>query len=163
MSQAEPIEEQILAAMVARMTRLERWLVTPWYVPRFVSRTYRPLDAVNELPGYLVLRAPEQSGAERQTIDDPKSAVIASMGVEVVAYGAGSEVEPADRVLIRLLAQAESVLVQPRLLEDAFDDAELDVQNTRQVLDYETEVGSPWRALMSHLYRVRYFYTRGAP
>ena len=92
MSQAEPIEEQILEACVRRLAGLEAAVSEPWYVPRFVARIYRPLDAVNELPGYLVLRAPEESGAELQTLDYPGSAVIASMGVEVLAYGQGSDI-----------------------------------------------------------------------
>ena len=162
MSLAEPIEEQILAACVARLTALPQYVTQPWYVPRFVERTYRPLDAVNELPGYLVLRAPEESGAELQTIEDPDATVIASMGIELLAYGAGSGVEPTDRVLIRLLAQAERALLAPPLLGP---DPEpwLELHNTRRVLDHEMEVGTPWRSLMSHLYRARYFYTRGEP
>jgi hypothetical protein len=164
MTQPEPLEEQILAACVGRLQTLDRVVAEPWYRPRFVARTYRPLDAVTELPGYLVLRAPEESGAELQTIDYPDSAVIATMGVEVLAYGNGSDAEPTDRVLLRLLAQAERALCAPGLLGSGPSPENLlDVQNTRRVLDHETEVGPPWRSLMSHLYRVRYFYTRGAP
>lgn len=158
---AEPLEEQILAALATRLQGLTLDTVpTPWYVPRFVSRTYQPLDAVNELPGYLVLRAPEESGAEPMTMD-PGGTVLATMGVEVLAYGAGSDVDPADRVLLRLLAQAERVLVTTNLL-GVNSEPYLDVTNTRRVLDHETEVGAPWRSLMSHLYRVRFTYSRGA-
>ena len=162
MSRTEPIEEQVLAAMVARLAQLPAYVAEPWYVPRWVDRIYRPLDAVNELPGYLVLRAPEESSAELQTIDYPGADVIASMGIELLAYGAGSAAEPTDRVLIRLLAQAEQALLQPVLL-GACADPWLEIHNTRRVLDHEMEVGAPWRSLMSHLYRVRFFYTRGNP
>ena len=51
MSQAEPIEEQILAACVARLATLDAVVAEPWYRPRFVARMYRPLDSVNDLPG----------------------------------------------------------------------------------------------------------------
>jgi hypothetical protein len=160
MSQPEPIEEQILAACVARLKRLETVVMEPWYRPRFVDRMYRPLDAISELPGYLILRAPEESGAELQTIDYPGSTLIATMGVEVLAYGNGSDAEPTDRVLLRLLAQAERALCAPGLFAP---EHQLDVQNTRRVLDHETEIGPPWRSLMSHLYRMRFLYTRGEP
>jgi hypothetical protein len=164
MTQPEPLEEQILAACVVRLQTLDRVVAEPWYRPRFVARTYRPLDAVTELPGYLVLRAPEESGAELQTIDAPGSTVIATMGVELLAYGQGSDAEPTDRVLMRLLAQAERALCAPGLLgPGAMPAAQVDVQNTRRVLDHEVEVGAPWRSLISHLYRVQYLYTRGAP
>ena len=164
MSQVEPLEEQILAACVARLLAMDQVVAQPWYRPRFVDRMYRPLDAVNELPGYLVLRAPEESGMDLQTLDYPGSTVIAAMGVEVMAYGNGSDAEPTDRVLIRLLAQAERALCAPGLLGNgASAENQLDVQNTRRVLDHETEVGPPWRSLMSHLYRVRFLYTRGQP
>ena len=164
MSQPEPIEEQILAACVVRLATLATVVPKPWYAPRFVARIYRPLDAVNELPGYLVLRAPEESGMELQTLDYPGSAVIASMGVEVLAYGQGTESEPTDRVLIRLLAQAERALCAPGLLGPTWTRrTKSSSQNTRRVLDHETEVGAPYRSLMSHLYRIRYLYTRGEP
>jgi hypothetical protein len=39
----------------------------------------------------------------------------------------------------------------------------VNIQNTRRVLDHEMEIGAPWRSLMSHLYRVEYYYTRGEP
>jgi hypothetical protein len=157
---AEPLEEQLLAAMVTRLESLTLDTIpSPWYVPRFVRRTYQPLDAVNDLPGYLVLRAPEESGAEALTMDDTGT-VMATMGVEVLAYGQGSDVDPADRVLLRLLAQAERVLVQKDLL-GPYSNTYTDIQNTRRVLDHETEVGAPWRSLMSHLYRVRFTYSRG--
>jgi hypothetical protein len=157
---AEALEEQILAAMTTRLEGITLDTVpTPWYVPRFVKRTYQPLDAVNELPGYMVLRAPEESGAEPMTTD-PSGTVLATMGVEVLAYGAGSETDPADRVLLRLLAQAERALLVEDLL-GATSDTYTDIQNTRRVLDHETEVGAPWRSLMSHLYRVRFTYSRG--
>jgi len=161
---AEPIEEQILAACVARLAALETVIDQPWYRPRFVDRAYRPLDAVHELPGYLVLRAPEESGAELQTIDVPGSTVIAMMGVELLAYGQGSDAEPTDRVLLRLLADAERALCAPGLFGPGpSPENQIDLQNTRRVLDHETEVGPPYRSLMSHLYRIRYLYTRGDP
>lgn len=164
MSLPEPIEEQILTACVARLAAIPTVLPDAWYPPRFVSRTYKPLDAVNELPGYLVMRAPEESGAELQTLDYPGSAVIAAMGVEILAYGAGSDVLPTDTVLIRLLAQAERALCAPDLFGPAAaPENAIDLQNTRRVLDHETEVGPPYRSLMSHLYRIRYLYTRGEP
>lgn len=164
MSRTEPIEEQILAACVARLAALETVMDHPWYRPRFVDRAYRPLDAVSELPGYLILRAPEESGMELQTIDYPGSAVMAAMGVEVLAYGQGSDAEPTDRVLLRLLADAERALCAPGLFgPDVDPENQIELQNTRRVLDHETEVGPPYRSLMSHLYRVRYLYTRGEP
>ena len=163
MSQPEPREEQILAAMYDRLAHLGQVVATPWYEPRFVARVYRSLDAVNELPGYIVLRAPEESGTELQTLDYPGSTMIATMGVEIMAYANGSEAEPTDRVLIRLLAQAERALCAPGLLGNGIPENQVDVQNTRRVLDHETEVGPPWRSLMSHLYRVQYLYTRGDP
>jgi hypothetical protein len=164
MSPAEPLEEQILAACVERLAHpTPASAAWTWYTPRFVDRLYKPLDAVNEFPGYIVLRAPEESGAELQTIDYAGSTVIASMGVEVLAYANGSEAEPTDRVLIRLLAQAEMALCAAGLLGETTREEQIDVQNTRRVLDHETEIGAPWRSLMSHLYRIRYLYTRGAP
>ena len=164
MSLPEPIEEQILAACVARLTALPTLLPDLWYAPRFVRRQYAPLDAVNELPGYLILRAPEESGMALETIDYPGSAVIAAMGLEVLAYGQGSYVLPTDTVLLRLLAQAERALCAPDLFGvGASPENQIELQNTRRVLDHETEVGPPYRSLMSHLYRVRYFYTRGEP
>jgi len=160
----EPIEEQILMACVARLADVANIIPECWYAPRFVARAYRPLDAVTELPGYLVLRAPEESGADLQTIDYPDSRVIASMGLEVLAYGQGSDSLPTDRVLIRLLAQAERALCAPGLFgPDAAPEDQIHVQNTRRVLDHETEIGPPHRSLMSHLYRVRFFYSRGEP
>ena len=141
----------------------------PWWPSRGIARgswrgsTARSI-AVNELPGYLILRAPEESGMELQTIDYPGSAVIAAMGLEVLAYGQGSDAEPTDRVLLRLLAQAERALCAPGLFGPGVDpENQIELQNTRRVLDHETEVGPPYRSLMSHLYRVRYFYTRGEP
>jgi len=164
MSLPEPIEEQILAACVGRLADIRSVVPQFWYLPRWVDRIYKPLDEVNELPGYLVLRAPEESGTDLQTIDYPGSAVIASMGMEVLAYGQGSDAIPTDRVLIRLLAQAERALCAPGLFGTApSPENQIEVQNTRRVLDHETEVGAPYRSLMSHLYRVRYFYTRGEP
>jgi hypothetical protein len=160
----EPIEEQILVACVARLTDLANVIPGCWYAPRFVTRIYRPLETVNELPGYLVVRAAEESGADLQTIDYPGSQIIASMGLEVLAYGQGSESLPTDRVLIRLLAQAERALCAPDLFgPSAAPENSIEVQNTRRVLDHETEIGAPHRSLMSHLYRVRYFYSRGEP
>lgn len=156
----EPLEEQLLQACTDRLANLAMVVPEPWYLPKFVSRTYRALDAVNELPGYLVLRAPEESGAELETIDDPGATVIATMGVEILAYGQGSDLEPADRVLLRLLADAERALCASGWLGAG---NWVDVQNTRRVLAHETELGAPWRSLMSHLYRVRYVYTRGEP
>jgi hypothetical protein len=153
-----------MSACVARLADLRSVVPECWYLPRFVDRIYRPLDAVNEMPGYLVLRAPEESGTDLQTLDYPDSAVIASMGLEVLAYGQGSDAIPTDRVLIRLLAQAERALCGPGLFGPGpTPENQIDVQNTRRVLDHETEVGPPYRSLMSHLYRVRYFYTRGEP
>ena len=164
MSRTEPIEEQILAACVTRLGALETVLEHPWYRPRFVARAYRPLDSVNEVPGYLVLRAPEESGMELQTLDYPGSAVIAAMGIEILAYGQGSESEPTDRALIRLLADAERGLCAPGVFGPTVDpENQIEVLNTRRVLDHETEVGPPHRGLMSHLYRIRFFYTRGQP
>jgi len=151
-------------ACVARLTDLAAVVPDYWYTPRFVTRIYRPLDSVTELPGYLVLRAADESGADLQTIDYPGSQIIASMGLEVLAYGQGSDTLPTDRVLIRLLAQAERALCAPGLFgPEAAPENQIEVQNTRRVLDHETEVGPPHRSLMSHLYRVRYFYSRGAP
>jgi hypothetical protein len=160
MTRPEPMDEQILAAMHARLAALDQVIAQPWYRPRFVHRTYVPLDAVNDFPGYLVELAPEESGAELQTLDVPGSTVIALMGVALMAYGQGSEAEPTHRVLLRLLADGERALCAPGLLAP---ESQIDVQNTRRVLEHETEVGPPWRSLMSHLYRVRYVYTRGAP
>lgn len=161
MSRPEPLEEQILAAMALRLER--GWSgLSPWYLPRFVGRTYKPLDAVNEFPGYLVLLASEESGTEPQTIDAPGATMVATLGVEVMAYGAGGDAEPTDRVLVRLLAQAEEALLQKDLLGPD-SDAYVDMENTRRVLDHETEVGAPYRSLRSHLYRVRFLYTRGEP
>src|SRR4029453_6268603 len=62
MTRPEPMDEQILAAMHARLLALDSVIAQPWYRPRFVDRTYRPLDAVNDFPGYLVELAPEESG-----------------------------------------------------------------------------------------------------
>jgi hypothetical protein len=164
MTRPEPMDEQILAAMHARLAALDQVVAQPWYRPRFVDRTYRPLDAVNDFPGYLVELAPEESGAELQTLDVPGSTVIALMGVSLMAYGQGSEADPTHRVLLRLLADGERALCAPGLLGNgANPENQIDVQNTRRVLEHETEVGPPWRSLMSHLYRVRYLYTRGAP
>jgi hypothetical protein len=164
---AEPLEEQILTACVARLAALDQFVAQPWYRPRFVARTYKPLDAVNELPGYLIMRAPEESGAEVRTLDYPGASVLATMGIEVMAYGNGSDAEPTDRVLIRLLAQAERALCAPGLLTASgngeMPEWQVNIQNTRRVLDHETEIGAPWRSLMSHLYRVEYYYTRGEP
>jgi hypothetical protein len=161
---ADPLEEQILAACVTRLAQLAQVVDEPWYAPRFVERIYRSLDEVNEFPGYLVFDAPEESGAELQTLDTPDSTVIASMGITVVAYGLGSDAVPTNRVLIRLLADAERALCAPDLLAAMpFPDNQLDIQNTRRVLDHQTEAGPPWRSLRSHLYRVRYIYTRGYP
>jgi hypothetical protein len=160
----EPLEEQVLAAMVARLKGITQDTEpTPWYVPLFVSRRYQFLDEVNGLPGYLVLRAAEESGTELLTLAETEDRTArASMGVEIVAYGAGSDQDPADRVLMRLLAQAERALLAPDLL-GAASEPWTEVENTRRILDHETEVGPPWRSLMSHLYRVRFFYTRGRP
>src|SRR4030095_14686820 len=160
MTRPEPMDEQILAGMHARFAPRDRVLAQPWSRPRFVDRTYRPLDAVNDFPGYLVELAPEESGAELQTLDVPGSTVIALMGVSLMAYGQGSEADPTHRVLLRLLADGERALCAPGLLAP---ESQLDVQNTRRVLEHENAVCPPWRSLMRHLYRVRYFYTRGAP
>ena len=88
---------------------------------------------------------------ELQTIDYPGSAVIAAMGLEVLAYGQGSDAEPTDRVLIRLLAQAERALCAPGLFGPGrrVPRTRSKLQNTRRVLDHETEVGPPYRSLMS--------------
>ena len=67
-------------------------------------------------------------------------------------------------MLIRLLAQAERALCAPGVFGPGLSpENEIELQNTRRVLDHETEVGAPYRSLMSHLYRIRYLYTRGEP
>ena len=157
---AEPLEEQLLQACTDRLANLAVLLPSPHYVPKFVSRTFRALDSVNDLPGYLVMLSAEESGAERQTIEDPDATMLATMGVDVYAYGAGSDLEPTDRVLIRLLADAERVLCASGWLGDG---PAIDVENTRRVITHETETGPPWRSLRSHTYRIRYLYTRGDP
>lgn len=156
MSLPEPIEEQILSAFVARLQGIEA-VMAPWYVPRFIDRQYRLLDSVNELPGYTVLLAPEESHGET---GDLSGAVHATIGIEVLVYAAGNDAEPTDRVLIRMLAQAERALTPVALLGPTVN---VDVENTRRVLDHETEVGAPWRGLRSHLYRVRYQYPLSEP
>ena len=103
-----------------------------------------------------------RAGADVQTLGDPSASVLASVGIEVLAYGAGSDHTPTDRVLTRLLAQAERALLQPTALGND-PDPWLDIQNTHQIGDSEMEVGAPWRSLRSHIYRARYFYTRGEP
>lgn len=160
MSLVEPLEEQILAAMATRLEKLELYVAQPWYVPRFVTRTFRMLDEISELPGYTLLRAPEESGADVLTMD-ASGTTLATMGVEVLAYGQGSDREPADRVLIRLLAQAEQALLTGDPILGVGSNIYTDIQNTRRVLDHETEIGAPFRSLMSQLYRVRFTYARG--
>jgi len=151
-------------ACVTRLTDLTAIVPEYWYAPRFVTRIYAPLDDVNELPGYLVELRPEESGTDLQTIDYPDSRVIASMGLAVLAYGQGSDSLPTNRVLIRLLAQAERALCAPGVFGPGIaPENQIELQNTRRVLDHETDVGPPYRSLMSHLYRVRYLYSRGAP
>lgn len=158
----EPVQEQILEAFVARLEALAPELdPRPWYLPRFVTRTFAPLDAVNELPGYIVLDAADESQAEKLGLDEDTT-ILATMGIELLAYGQGSDADPADRVILRLLADAERVLVQPNLL-GAGSEPWTEVENTRRVLSHETEIGPPWRMVKSELYRVRYVYTRGDP
>lgn len=157
---AEPLEEQLLQACTDRLANIALIVPGLWYVPKFVTRTFRLLDSVNELPGYIVSLEPDESGAERQSIENPDATILASMGVEVLAYGAGSDLVPTDRVLVRLLGDAERALCSTGWLGDG---PAITIENTRRVRTHETEVGAPWRSMRSHVYRIRYLYTRGEP
>lgn len=165
----EPVPEQILAAMVSRLQAITAG-ATYHYTPRYVERIERFLDEVNELPGFLVLPSADEGDATPLELGDgdgtdPGGLISAALGVEVVAYGQGSDTEPVARVLFRLLRDAEIALCGPDLHLGLGTNVVLDILNTRRVtvLDVATGQAEGWRGAMSHLYRVRFDYQRGLP
>lgn len=159
---AEPVAEQILAAMVARLQQISG-------VPGGVSRVFRWLDQVNELPCFLVLPSAEENTREYGElgggVDSGLGGTIrAWMGVEVLAYARGTDLEPVTRLLLRLLAAAETALTSPDLHLGLSPDVVSDVQNTGRVAVLDLEFPDEgFRGAMSHVYRVAYDYIRAIP
>mgnify|MGYP001567658647 CR=1 FL=1 len=157
---AEPIREQILAAVKARA---EGITVAAGYRETVlrVTRALEYLDQQNELPILIVLPANEENEKRYDELGD--GLIDATMGVEVVLFAEGTSSVGLSTTIERLVADVEQALTTPDLRLGLTAIGVYDVQDTGR-FSIEYIASADWlRGAAAVVYRIAYSYARGAP
>lgn len=166
---SEPIPEQILAAAAARVATVTRDNGYRQDLRR-VSRRWEFLDAQNELPVALVLRASgspehvydELAGAGTLGVGDTGELIKAALDFEVWLYAEGDDALLASTVWERLAADVEIALTLDLHL-GLSPDVVWDVRKIGNLGHEPVPTQSWYRIEGADLYRASYQYLRGAP
>lgn len=158
---AEPIRERILVAIVDRLKAIST-ATGSWLTPKRVSRKAEFLDAVAELPIYIVLPSDQENEKTYEEVGSGGS-ITATMGVEIVAMAEGSDTVVVSTFIERMAQDVEKALTTPDLQVGLDAIGVEDVRDTGRFEMLELPTDEWYRGLRSMIYRVVYNYALGAP
>ena len=159
-----PVLVQILHAAAERLEAIEAGDAY-FSTPKAVFREFVFLDAVNDLPVFIVLPWFDEEDATARDLGmgETGGTIDAVMSLGVLAYGEGTSSKTVSDVCLELLADAEVALTTPDFHLGLTANIVEDIQNTRRSAIPPDLYDPDRRGAMGHVYRVRYLYEQGVP